>query len=264
MTESTESSSHLRVFSRCRAVAEAINEAGALFVLTGAGISVPSGIPDFRSAEGLWQKYPPEHYATINVFHRQPEKFWAMNFELFEGLKDKKPNAGHEALAEIEALGINLVIATQNIDGLHQAAGSTQVIEVHGGKDHLACLNCKNRVAVADFEFDPPNIPRCDKCNYYLKPDVTYFGEALKEEALRAAVEAASGHSVALIVGTSAVVHPAAMLPSLAAQSGATLCEFNLESTALTHSGIVSHFVEGSADESLPALVEYLKEIRPS
>lgn len=248
-------------FSRCRAVAARLAEVRRVMVLSGAGVSVPSGIPDFRSATGLWERFPPEEYATIEVFRRDPEKFWTLNHELFRDMVRFRPNPAHEAIAELDGLGLEVTVVTQNIDGLHQAAGSRQVIELHGGKDHLVCLSCGLRVALIDQPLESGVLPRCRSCAAILKPDCVYFGEALPVDAFREAQQLARECGVCLVVGTSGQVYPAASLPGLAFRSGATVCEFNLEATDLTHSGVVEHFIEGSVDESLPALMRFLKEL---
>jgi NAD-dependent deacetylase len=247
--------------SRCRSVAQLIADAKRVLVFTGAGVSVPSGIPDFRSNEGLWTKYPPEEFATIEVFHRYPKKFWELNHAILRDFKDVQPNPGHLALAKLEQLGVEVTVVTQNIDGLHQAAGSSKVFEIHGGKDKLKCLYCKSVYPLVDYRLVAGEVPKCLKCSAVLKPDIVYFGEALPTDVLENSLEAARRAKVCLAIGTSAVVMPAAMIPLVAHDSGAPVCEFNLESTGLTHSGKVAHFVEGSTEETLPILAEMVEEI---
>lgn len=247
-------------FARCRNVCDALIEAKHILVFSGAGVSVPSGIPDFRSNQGLWKKYPPEEYATIEVFHRYPKKFWELNFQIFKDFEGIEPNAAHLALAKLEKLGLKVTVVTQNIDGLHQAAGSTRVLEIHGGKDNLKCVYCKSVYPLKDWTFVEGEIPKCKKCTGVLKPDVVYFGEALPEQTLRESMEAAQDCDVCLAIGTSGVVFPAAMLPGVAHKAGAAVCEFNLESTDLTRSGQVAHFIEGPVEETLPHLADLVEK----
>lgn len=247
-------------FARCRSVCDALVEAKHVLVFSGAGVSVPSGIPDFRSNQGLWTKYPPQEYATIEVFHRYPKKFWELNYQIFRDFDGIEPNPAHHALAKLETLGLNVTVVTQNIDGLHQAAGSSRVLEIHGGKDNLKCLYCKTLYPLKDWVFVEGEIPKCKKCSAVLKPDVVYFGEALPEAVLKQSMEAAEGCDVCLAIGTSGVVFPAAMLPGIAFKGGATVCEFNLESTDLTRSGQVAHFIEGPVELTLPHLASLVED----
>jgi len=236
-------------------VRDALEEAKLAIVLTGAGVSVESGIPDFRSPGGIWAKYPPEVYGTIDAFREDPERFWTFYLELARLCSNAKPNAAHAALARLEERKLIEGIITQNVDGLHQAAGSKNVIELHGGADALVCIECRARRAEKIAALAGP--PRCE-CGAILKPDVVLFNEMLPLGAITAAQELARKCDVCLVVGTSAVVYPAASIPEIAFDHGATLCEFNLEATSLTHTGRVRHFIEGSAGQTLARLVELL------
>lgn len=234
-------------------VRDELREADLAIVLTGAGVSVESGIPDFRSPGGIWERYPPEVYGTIDAFREDPERFWTFYRELAQLCGGAAPNPGHRALAALEASGHLDHVITQNVDGLHQAAGSRSVIELHGGPDALVCLACgaRRRERIAALA----SAPVC-ACGAILKPDVVLFGEMLPVAALETAQELARRCDVCLVVGTSAVVYPAATIPELAFEHGATLCEVNLEPTSLTHTGRVRHFLEGSAATTLARLVE--------
>lgn len=247
-----------RTYSRCRAVADLIREAESVAVLTGAGVSVASGIPDFRSRGGLWERYPIEEYGTIEAFERDPDKVWGMNFAIYEGFGECGPNPAHEALGDLEKHAAVAAVITQNIDGLHQAGGSSQVIELHGDMRRFACLPCGEKFPAADFDLGSREPPRCPLCGAVMKPNVIYFGELLPPGVFEQAEAAVLASDVLLVAGTSAVVHPAAGLPALARGHGAAVCEFNLEATNLTHSGQVAHFVEGPVEESLPYLVSLL------
>jgi NAD-dependent deacetylase len=234
-------------------VRDALKEADLAIVLTGAGVSVESGIPDFRSAGGLWSRFPPEVYGTIEAFRDNPERFWTFWLELVKVCSGAKPNPAHEALAKLEAMELIDGVITQNVDGLQQAAGSKNVIELHGGADALVCIECRARRRERIAALTGP--PRCE-CGAILKPDVVLFNEMLPFAAIEKAQELARKCDVCLVVGTSAVVYPAASIPEIAFEHGATVCEFNLESTSLTHTGRVRHFIEGSAGTTLARLVE--------
>lgn len=223
--------------------------------LTGAGISVDSGIPDFRSPGGLWARYAPMEYATIEAFRSHPEKVWKMLLEVDELLRRAEPNPAHRALAELEDLGFLQGIVTQNIDGLHQRAGSKIVVEFHGGSHRLRCLECDG---TWDAQALPPGqVPRCDRCQVILKPDIVFFGEAIGQRNLADAFSLAGQCQAVLVVGTSATVSPASQVPLMAQRAGAVLLEFNLEPTPL--SDVADLCVRGSASDTLPALVDALR-----
>jgi NAD-dependent deacetylase len=208
-------------------LAALLRSARSVVALTGAGISVPSGIPDFRSpGTGLWANVDPMEVAHIAVFRRDPARFWAFYGQRFATLRDKRPNAAHAALAELERRGIVEAVITQNIDGLHRAAGTRDLIEVHGSIATSSCLACGARYELADararLEADPGGVPRCD-CGEPLKPDVVLFGEYLPEAALARATELASRADLLLCVGSSLEVYPVAGLPELTLTGGGTL-----------------------------------------
>jgi NAD-dependent deacetylase len=246
-----EGSADMSIYS----VRDELKGAQLAIVLTGAGVSVESGIPDFRSSGGIWEKYPPELHGTIEAFRENPERFWTFYLELSRLCGDARPNQAHLALAKLESAGLIDHVITQNVDGLHQAAGSKSVIELHGSPDALICLACRSRRRARIAELTSP--PRCE-CGAILKPDVVLFNEMLPLEAIEKAQELARRCDVCLVVGTSAVVYPAATIPEIAFEHGATVCEFNLESTSLTHSGKVRHFIEGSASATLSRLQDLL------
>jgi len=237
-------------------VAELMVRKRPTVALTGAGVSVESGIPDFRSVGGLWDRFDPAEYATISAFVSSPKKVWSMLHELGGTLDAARPNAGHEALAELERAGVVAGVITQNIDNLHQAAGSEAVVEFHGNGRWLICLDCGLRVdhATANENLDDDRIPRCSACSSILKPDVVLFGEQIPERALTSSYELASMCKVMLVAGTSATVMPAAAMPLLARRQGATLVEVNIERTELTPQ--VDFTLRGRWAEVLPALAE--------
>jgi NAD-dependent deacetylase len=225
--------------------------------LTGAGASVESGIPDFRSAGGLWERFDPIDYATIDAFLADPDKVWTMLRELGRTLAAAQPNAGHSALARLERLGALAAVITQNIDDLHQRSGSRRVIEFHGNASRLLCLRC-GRTCSEPPLLPPTGAPRCEACGAALKPDVVLFGEPIPSDTLREASELCCTCQVMLVVGTSGMVEPAASLPRLARGSGAAIVEVNVERTPLTQLAEVS--IRGQSGEVLPLLADAVAE----
>lgn len=243
---------------RLNEAAEIIKKSKNMIALTGAGVSVESGIPDFRSAGGLWDKYDPAIYASIQSFNTMPERVWDMIFEMIELTATAKPNNAHYALAGLESMNLLKALITQNIDNLHQEAGSRNVIEYHGNASRLECLRCKSEYEAADFDLTGKKIPRCVTCGIILKPSVVFFGEMIPHDALKQSSFYAARADVVLVAGTSAVVYPAAAIPQQAKMNGAKIIEFNIEETELTHRG-TDILILGSAGKTLPRLVELLK-----
>jgi NAD-dependent deacetylase len=205
-------------------VAELIRDAGSVVALTGAGISVPSGIPDFRSpGTGLWTGVDPMEVAHIDVFRRDPERFWRFYGDRFQTLEDKEPNGAHRALARLEHAGLVGAVITQNIDRLHAKAGSRDLVEVHGSIEHSSCQRCRAGYPLAEVrarqDSDGVGIPRCD-CGEPLKPDVVLFGEYLPVAALTRAEQLAGGADLMLCVGSSLEVYPVAQLPQITLDAG--------------------------------------------
>ena len=205
-------------------LAELIREADSTVVLTGAGVSVPSGIPDFRTpGKGLWEKVNPMEVAHIDVFRREPDRFWHFYAQRFAVLGDKEPNRAHLALAELERRGLVDGVVTQNIDRLHRKAGSERVIEVHGSIDECVCLECGGRVSleqVLKLIEQHPGAPECAACVSPLKPNVVLFGELLPEQAMNDAYALASNADLLIGVGSSLEVYPVASLPRVTLDSG--------------------------------------------
>jgi NAD-dependent deacetylase len=205
-------------------LAELIEQAETVVALTGAGISVPSGIPDFRTpGTGLWANVDPLEVAHIDVFRRDPRRFWSFYGDRFDSLQEKLPNRAHEVLAEFERDGALAAVITQNIDRLHARAGSTELVEVHGTIAHSSCLHCGDRHELDEVRRrrreDVEGIPRCD-CGRPLKPDVVLFGEYLPAEALARAGELAAAADLMLCIGTSLEVYPVAQLPDVTLSRG--------------------------------------------
>lgn len=237
-------------------LAQDVRASRATVALTGAGISVESGIPPFRGRGGLWERFDPEQYAHISAFRRDPGRVWEMLVELLRIIGQARPNPAHLALAELERMGYLRCVITQNVDGLHQEAGSRRVIEFHGNNRTLVCLECGQRYGMQEVSLEALP-PRC-RCGGVLKPDVVFFGEPIPPEALEEAVREARGCDLMLAIGTSAVVYPAAGLPELAKRSGAKVVEVNPEPTPLTDR-VSDYLIPASASQVLPPLVEELR-----
>ena len=208
-------------------LAELIVSSGPVVALTGAGISVPSGIPDFRTPQtGLWANVDPMEVAHISAFRRDPARFWSFYGQRFAALDGKRPNGAHRALVELERRGLLAGVITQNIDGLHAAAGTSDPIEVHGSIASASCLACQLRFPLAEtrarLAADPDGIPRCD-CAFPLKPDVVLFGEYLPERAMERAQALAETAGLMLAVGSSLEVYPVAGLPAATLAHGGKL-----------------------------------------
>lgn len=227
-------------------------------VLTGAGISAESGVPTFRDAQiGLWAKYSPEELATPRAFRRNPRLVWEWYAWRRKLVADAKPNPAHLALAEMEPLFPQFQLITQNVDGLHQRAGSQRVIELHGNITRTKCFDEDTLVSNWEDTDDVP--PQCPNCGGPLRPDVVWFEEALPKAELVLAVQASTACDVFLCVGTSGVVYPAAALPFEALRSGATLVEINPQTTPLT--ARTSFTLAGAAGVVLP---EFLAGVKAS
>jgi NAD-dependent deacetylase len=231
-------------------LATLLHERQPCLVLTGAGISTESGIPDFRSPTGIWAQYDPMEYATIDAFRRDPEKVWEFYALRLGVLADAEPNAGHLALAELERRGLVAAIVTQNIDGLHQKAGSREVIEVHGSIRTASCLRCGERVAL---ERKPKAPPPCPACGAILKPDVVMFGELLPNAAMERALALARGAGLLLVVGSSLEVYPVAGLPDETLSAGGALAIVNRGTTPFDRLAAVR--IDGGAGETLSRLL---------
>jgi NAD-dependent deacetylase len=236
-----------------------LEAASSAVVLTGAGVSVPSGISDFRTPQtGLWAKVDPMEVAHIDVFERDPERFWSYYRPRFQSLGDKEPNRAHEALAELERRGLIEGVITQNVDRLHRAAGSQEVIEVHGSIETSSCRACGMEFFLTEVEdlFDARGIAVCSACEGPVKPDVVLFGELLPEAAMARATELAEGAELMLCVGSSLAVHPVAGLPRLTLANGGRLAIVTKGETPYDRDAELK--LEGEVDEELAALVAAL------
>jgi len=233
-------------------VAEEIVKAKFAIALTGAGISTESGIPDFRSKNGIWSKYDINEYGYLDSFLRNPAKVWKMLAEMILSFGKVEPNPAHYALAELEKMGLLKAVITQNIDGLHQKAGSKKVIEFHGSFNTLTCLNCGKKYSKE--EIDLKNLPPRCSCSGILKPDIVFFGELIPTKALNEAFELANKCDLILVIGTSCAVYPAAELPIIVKRRGGKIVEINKEESELSY--LADYKLLGKAGEILPKLVD--------
>jgi NAD-dependent deacetylase len=222
-------------------------------VLTGAGVSAESGIPTFREAQtGLWAQYRPEDLATPEAFERNPKLVWDWYAWRRELVEQSRPNAGHCALAQWQQHVPRFTLITQNVDGFHQLAGSTNVIELHGNLGRVKCSREGEVIERSEDTGETP--PRCPRCGAYLRPDVVWFGEVLPRGALEAAVPAATECDVFFSIGTSGLVEPAASLARMALQQNAKVVEVNATITPLTISA--TFMLRGAAGQILPELIK--------
>ncbi len=235
--------------------AELIKSAKKIAVLTGAGISAESGVPTFRGRGGLWQKYRAEELATPEAFQKDPVLVWKFYDYRRRLISKVEPNKAHRILAEWENSLGNIEIVTQNIDGLHQRAGSKKVVELHGNIWQAICLK-ENRV----FKFKENPIkefpPKCSECGGLIRPDVVWFGEALDPLILEKAFNLFESADVAIVIGTSSIVYPAAYLPQITKKNGGSTIEINIEETALTP--LADFFFKGKASDILSQINNYL------
>lgn len=232
-----------------------LRKAKSIAVLTGAGVSQESGLRTFRDAQsGLWAQYRPEDLATPEAFRRNPKLVWDWYAARRKMAGDVKPNPGHFALAEMERRFPDFVLITQNVDGLHQRAGSLKVVELHGNIGRVKCFDCG--LPAQSWDDTGSHVPRCVSCGGPLRPDVVWFGEMLPHLALETAIEAARQCDAFFSIGTSGLVQPAASLAFAALNRGALVVEINLEPTPLTEKA--DFFLQGKSGEILPELVEAL------
>jgi len=237
------------------ALIDALRHAKHIAVLTGAGVSAESGVPTFRDAQtGLWSKFNPQELATREAFARNPKMVWEWYAYRRELIARVEPNAGHYALAELEQRAKKFTLITQNIDGLHERAGSKNIIELHGNIFRTKCFREDTRVSAWLATDEIP--PRCPRCGSYMRPDVVWFGENLPHRALDQALRAAETCDVFFSVGTSGVVEPAASLPFNALRSGAMVIEVNPEETPLSDSA--TFCLRGAAGVALAQVIKDL------
>ncbi len=232
-----------------------ISSARCVIALTGAGMSVASGIPDFRSPGGLWSKHDPEKVASIRALHNDPETVWKFIMDADRMMHEAEPNAGHSALAQMEQAGHMQAVITQNIDRLHHRAGSSRVVEFHGNCSDYYCMECFS-------PFDRNNVQgselpvRCPKCSGIIRPDLVFFGEAIPSEAHKEAFELAEEADLVIVAGTSGEVVPASLIPPLVQDAGGVIVEIN--NTPSAYSSISDVYIQGLTELVLPELVQKL------
>jgi len=237
---------------------ERLKSAYTVGVLTGAGISAASGVPTFRGENGLWKKFRPEELATFDAFSGNPELVWEWYNWRRDLIKKIRPNLAHYALVDFEQIFPDFALVTQNVDNLHQLAGSKKVIELHGNIMRNKCSQC-NKPYFGQFDLEK-GIPHCPDCGGLIRPDVVWFGEMLPAQAIAEAQELAMRSEVFFSIGTSSTVEPAASLPYIAKGNGAYIVEINTETTPLTQAA--DEHLSGSADKILPELVISIEKVR--
>lgn len=244
--------------------AKLIHKSNYIVVFTGAGISTESGISDFRSPGGLWSRYEPSEYAEYGAFLSHPEKFWTMHRELSQTVLEAKPNQAHTSLVRLEKdFGKVKAIITQNIDFLHRRAGSTNVLEIHGSGQTALCLDCHQEYHYMDIQtllIEGQIVPRCEKCDGLIKPNVVLFGEPLPYDVLQQARDEIYAADLLIIIGSSLTIYPAAALPSMALNTGASIIIINIEPTMLDH--LVDVVINGKAGIILPQILEVLDDLQ--
>jgi len=234
-------------------VAQKLKDSRKIVFVTGAGISQESGIPTFRGKDGYWRKYDPMKLASIDAFYDDPKLVWEWYDDRRKNILDVKPNEGHFAISQMEEFK-DVVVLTQNIDGLHQRSGSTNVLELHGSIIRIKCTVCDFIDNITEnFESLPP---KC-KCGSMLRPDVVWFGEPLPQNIWQSAIKEASICDVMIIVGTSLVVSPANTLPVYAKQNGAILIEVNPEKTVMSNDMTLS--IQATSVGVLPKMLSIFK-----
>jgi NAD-dependent deacetylase len=240
------------------ALAELIRGQQPCVVLTGAGVSTESGIPDFRSPTGIWAQYDPMEYATIDAFDANPEKVWSFYALRYRALTEAEPNDAHRALAELEERGLIRAVVTQNIDLLHERAGSRDVVEVHGSIRTCVCRGCDARYGLGEVQklLNGMAVPRCPACSTVLKPGVVMFGELLPAEAIDRAYALAREAALLLVVGSTLEVAPVSLLPWETVEAGGRVAIVNLGPTAFDRHAALK--LEGKAGDVLRGVTERL------
>lgn len=229
-----------------------LKSAKSILFFTGAGISAESGIDTFRGKGGLWNKVSAQELASFDGFIKNPNLVWEWYQYRRKIVRATKPNAGHKAIVEFEDVFKEVTVVTQNVDNLHKRAGSTKILELHGNIERNFCMDCNTFYGVEKF-LKVKEAPKCEECGGMIRPDVVWFGETLPQKIFAEAERRAQESDICFIVGTSAVVYPAAYIPIAAKETGATLVEINIEPTEISHQ--VNYSLVGKAGEVLPQLI---------
>lgn len=235
-----------------------LQSAKKIVFFTGAGISAESGISTFRGKDGIWNKMKPEELANFNAFIRNPDLVWEWYQHRRDIVHKAAPNAGHIAIAELEKF-YEVTVVTQNIDNLHRRAGSTKIFELHGNIERNFCVDCHTFYNPPDFELTN-QVPKCKKCGGLVRPDVVWFGEMLPQDEFSEGENAARWSDICFVVGTSAIVYPAAYIPITAKQSGSYIVEINIEPTEM--SKIADYSIYGKSGEILPEILQAIKKVK--
>lgn len=230
-----------------------------ILFFTGAGISAESGIDTFRGKGGLWNKMKPEELASFDGFMRNPNLVWEWYQYRRKIVRDTTPNPGHFSIAEFEKFYPTVDVVTQNVDNLHRRAGSTNILELHGNIERNFCMSCGKFYGVEEF-LDSEDAPKCPECGGMIRPDVVWFGENLPDGVFESAIQKAQFSDICFVVGTSAVVYPAAYIPTRAKEAGSFVVEINLEGTDI--SGKVDLSFQGKSGQILPEILDSVRELK--
>lgn len=236
---------------------EKLTSAKKIVFFTGAGISAESGISTFRGADGIWHKMKPEELANFNAFLRNPDLVWQWYQHRRDIINEARPNPGHLAIAGLQNY-YDVTVVTQNIDNLHRRAGSSKIFELHGNIERNYCVDCHTYYNSPDL-LKSGGVPKC-KCGGLIRPDVVWFGENLPQDEFSGGEKAAEWSDICFVVGTSAVVYPAAYIPMSAKRSGSYLVEVNIESTELSH--YTDYSIFGPSGKILPEILEEVKKLK--
>lgn len=231
-------------------------KANSIVFFTGAGMSAESGISTFRGKDGIWNKLKPEELASFDAFMKNPDMVWEWYQYRRKIVKETGPNNGHIAIKEFQDLFSDVSVVTQNVDNLHNRVGSKTVYELHGNIERNYCVDCETFYNSPEVTFSE-RVPKCEKCGGLIRPDIVWFGEMLPQDVFANSEKAASQCDVCFIVGTSAVVYPAAYIPITARENGAYLVEVNIEESNISNQ--VDCFLKGKAGEVLPELLMEIK-----
>ncbi len=234
-----------------------LKSAKSILFFTGAGISAESGVDTFRGKGGVWNKMSAQELASFDGFMKNPNLVWKWYQYRRKIVRETEPNIGHKVIAQLEKHFNKVTVVTQNVDNLHKRARSSNILELHGNIERNFCMDCKTFYGVENF-LDSEKAPRCKKCGGMIRPDVVWFGETLPQEIFAEAERKAAESDICFIVGTSAVVYPAAYIPISAKEAGATLVEINIEPTNISNQ--VDYSITGKAGEVLPKLFEFFLE----
>jgi len=238
-----------------KSLIEKLKTANSIMFFTGAGISAESGIETFRGKGGLWNKMSAQELASFDGFMKNPNLVWEWYQYRRNIVRETDPNAGHKTIADFEKHFEDVTVVTQNVDNLHKRAGSNNILELHGNIERNFCMDCKTFYGVEKF-LETEEVPKCEECGGMIRPDVVWFGEMLPQGIFAEAEKKAADSDICFIVGTSAVVYPAAYIPISAKEAGATLVEINIEPTNISDQ--VEYSIMGKAGEVLPKILEML------